>query len=459
MKKLLNYFLAIPIFLTVNVQANVSEYEWGIDKSKAYPTVSSCIRKKDSLKVKVDYCIESLGVQYIWLKTKSKKCGVFTLENEFVQTTDDGMCASCKVEGKEDAALLELVEQIDEIQPAIQSADVRLDNYAKNIESKYKVVKIDKDPSKVTATSVEYKYYGQKLKPNECLYLKVPEHLHGKPVLFVNLGHTQTNADNTGYDSKKEWDNNPGLTTVQVNEENSSGETKWRYWNGMSSGDYGAKFAEPGSMELEGLYEWYKNGHKDVISESVSYKPLYTDAIRLCSIGKDPVTIGSLILKVAPSKADHYDEYNISKSNTMGDPLTAKGRNYGNRSDALELESWGSGKIKKLGNGLTTDGSTIEVPVKAGKKLESFEISIGDEKKNSQHLKEKDRSGWARLNVRIQKKDGSSVWIIRNENVPPLGVLVGAPEEDYIIQEGDRLIVEPEDHDSFVTGIRVGTSD
>jgi hypothetical protein len=155
----------------------------------------------------------------------------------------------------------------------------------------------------------------------------------------------------------------------------------------MSSGEYGAKFAEPGSMELEGLYEWYKNIHKDVKTGTKSYKPLYTDAVRLCSIGKDPVTIGSLILKVAPNAADHYDEYKISSSNNMGDPLTAKGRNYGSRSDALELENWGGGSTKTLKNCLKTDGSSIEVPVKPGKKLDSFEISIGDQKKNG-------KSGW-----------------------------------------------------------------
>lgn len=440
------------LLLLLPLSVFAQDYEWVIDKSKTYPTVSSCVRKKDYLKVDQKYCIQSLSVQYLWLKSKTKKCGMFTMDNEFIKTAEDSNCVSCIMPAKDDATLLKLVNHIDDMQPVILNKDARVDLYAQNIESKYKVKKVDKNPYKTTATSVEYRYSGEKLKPGECLYMKVPKHLQGKPVLFVNLGHTQAYADNTGYDEQKKWDDNPGLTTVQVNEENSLGETKWRYWDGMSSGDYGAKFAEPGSMELEGLYEWYKNGHKDVKTGTKSYKPLYTDAIRLCSIGKDPVTIGSLILKVAPNAADHYDEYKISSSNNMGDPLTAKGRSYGSRSDALELENWGGGSTKTLKNGLKTDGSSIEVPVKPGKKLDSFEISIGDQKKNG-------KSGWAKLNVRVLKKDGSSVWIIRNENVPPEGVLVGAPEVDYVMQEGDKLLVEPKDHNTFVMGLRVGTSD
>jgi hypothetical protein len=89
------------------------------------------------------------------------------------------------------------------MQQVILNEDARVDLYAQNIESKYKVKKVDKDPYKTTATSVKYRYSGEKLKPGECLYMKVPKHLQGKPVLFVNLGHTQTYADNTGYDEQK----------------------------------------------------------------------------------------------------------------------------------------------------------------------------------------------------------------------------------------------------------------
>lgn len=426
-----------------------NEFEWVLDKSKSFSTISHCVRTKDFLKVDINKCISTLGVQYSWLKNKNGQCGMFTHENVYVKTAEKSACKTCQLVETENIPLLKLVEGIDKLHVVLQSNSSKLDHYAKNIESKYKVVKIDKAPSKVTATSVEYNYYGQKLKPNECLYLKVPKEFKNKPVLFVNLGHTQTSSDNTGYDAEKKWDDNPGLTTVQLNQDNDHGKTNWRYWNGMSSGDYGAKFAEPGSMELEGLYEWYKNGHKDILTHTTSKKPLYTDAIRLCSIGKDPVTIGSLILKVAPEPADKYVEYNISSTNKMGDPLTAAGRSYGSRSDSIELDGWGGGSFKAHKSGLKYNNSAIEVPVTPGKKLSSFEVSIGDEKKNG-------KSGWGRLNVRVLKKDGSSVWLIQDENIPPKGVLLGAPESDYILQAGDKLLVEPHSHETFVMGVRVG---
>jgi hypothetical protein len=322
----------------------------------------------------------------------------------------------------------------------------RIDTYADQ-DKDYKVAGIKYTSTQTTPTSIKYSFRNQRIVPGECLYLEIPKHLRDKPVLFVNLGHTQSSADNTGYNSSTKWDDNPGLTSVQLNKSNSDGKSQWRYWNGPSSGAYGAKYAEPTHMELEGLYEWYKYGHKDIKTNTNSREPLYTDGARVCSTGKDPITLGSLVVKMAPSRSKEYKEYNISASNTMGDPLTAKNRSYGSRSDAVFL---GNHTSKKINNDIELKNGRLEVKLKVGAVLNSFEASVGDRKANGD-------SGGSRLITYIQKPDGSKISIIKKENIPPAGVLVGSPEKvNYKVQKGDKLIIESYWDEAFVMGLRVG---
>lgn len=448
--KLIISFLLISY--NFNGYAQSSNFEWKISTDKIYPTVIGCRDKTSKQSAYLDTCINQLGVKYLWVNKETSKCSMFTLKDQFIKFSQSSNCSSCNAPTASEPALIKLIAQIEALNTHldVSESDKRIELYANKVEPGYKVAKILKTPTHTTSTSADYKHLYQKLMPNECLYLEVPKELRSKPILFVNLGHSQQYQDNTGYDPKTKWDKNPALTTIQVNPNNNKGETKWRYWGGMSSGDLGAKFAEPGGIELEGLYEWYKNGHRDIKEHQVSYEPLYTDAVRLCSIGKDPVTINSFTLKVAPQKSDSYEEFKISQSHNMGDPLTAKGRNYGSPQDALVInDDFLKQKQSTLENGLVVGADSIEVPIKPGKSLNSFEISIGDQF-NGQD------PGWARLNVKIIKKNGQSINIIKDENVPPTGVLVGSPEENYVIQEGDRLVVSVSDFKAFIMGMRVG---
>lgn len=326
----------------------------------------------------------------------------------------------------------------------------KLKTYAAN-DKDYKIVKLEFNPSQVSSTGLEYRFPYTKLKPQECIYLKVPTSLENKPILFVTLGHTQSPEDNTGWDAKKKWDANPALTSIQVNETNDKGESKWRYWDGMSSGEFGAKFAEPDHMELEGLYEWYKNGHGDIKTKQISHELLSTDAIRLCSLGKDTVTLGSLGVKFSPGVAKEYKEFNFSKSNNMGDSITAKGRSYGDRDDALMFTPYGGGAkpSAKLPAGWKKEGGTLSIPAEVGKKLKSYEAAIGD-------IHTDGKSGYARLGVYIQKKNGQTISIINHENIPPEGVLLGSPEEDYVLQEGDKIVTNISYDEAFLMGLKLG---
>lgn len=306
-------------------------------------------------------------------------------------------------------------------------------------------------PSQATTSYVHYNFPPLVLQPGEAVYMKVPENLAERNILFMILGHRQDPSKEKGWDAAKEWDSIPGLVSVQVNECSPTMKSNWRYWDGMSSGKQGAKFAEVKyGMELEGLYEWYKNGHRSVADDSKSHNPLCVNGLRIVNVGQDVVDIGQLGMKVSGPKASSYNEVNFSKSNQFGDYLTASGRQYGSRSDSVKLGGWGSSSSAKLPKGWEIQGSELSIEAPVGKKLSSLEVTIGDAKDDGS-------SGGAKLSAGVKKADGSIEWFIKNENVPPMGVLLGSPlDENYTLQKGDKIIIRSDNDESSVAGVRWG---
>lgn len=326
-------------------------------------------------------------------------------------------------------------------------------------EKEFKVVSLRSVSDKQNLTEVEYRLAPeQKLNPGECAYFSVPKELQDKPVFFVILGHRQDPSEDTGRTPGNKYDNNPGLTSLQVNVANSGGEPRWRYWHGQASGNMGAKFAEPGySPEIEGLYEWYDHGHSDIKTDATSKDPLKTDAIRLCSIGKDPVRVSSLKLKVFPGYAKEYKEFNFGEGNVMGDSLTASGRQYGELKGSVVLGHGPS--TATLPAGWTQEGSRVRIPLPKGKEVLSIEAAVSDTKAPTlgQHDDgDQTTSGWGRLNVYVQKKNGTRIPIVSNENVPPRGVITGSPEKLEKLDDGDELIVEGTSDKVYLLGLKLG---
>ena len=134
----------------------------------------------------------------------------------------------------------------------------------------------------------------------------------------------------------------------------------------------------------------------------------------------------------------------------MGDSLTAEGRNYGSRHDSLVVNSRGSNKsTPSLPSGWSFDGGELSIPAQVGQSLTSVEVAAGDAHSDGS-------PGYGTLNVFIQKADGSRIQVINNENLPPEGVLIGAPVEDYILREGDRIVVGANRDEAFIMGLKIG---
>ena len=146
----------------------------------------------------------------------------------------------------------------------------------------------------------------------------------------------------------------------------------------MSSGNFGAKFAEKSHMEKEGLYEFYKNGYHSVETDEKRIDPLLVDAVRICSIGKDPVTYGSFQLKVHPGVAARYEEINFTDSNKMGDSITAEGRNYGSLFEGVKLSPYGESDSSSLMGDARLEGGNISLPLQEGRLVRSIDLAVGD---------------------------------------------------------------------------------
>src|SRR5262249_51470324 len=141
-------------------------------------------------------------------------------------------------------------------------------------------------------------------KPGEELVLAIPEELKDRPVRSVILVHRQEPSMDTGLRPDGTWDDNPGLTSVNLRDKDSGA---WRQWNTPwgESGKWGAKFAEPraaNNPEYENLYDWHIIGNMDVETKGDLKTTLNTDVARIASVGKDPVFVHQLVVNFMGEK-------------------------------------------------------------------------------------------------------------------------------------------------------------
>lgn len=331
-----------------------------------------------------------------------------------------------------------------------------------------KIVDALSQPTTRTSTSVTYRFH-RVLKPGESLYLMVPAELRERPVSFMVLGHKGDPSLDTDADKTDKWDDTPALSSVQARSIHHPEAEAWRYWGGSSSGAQGAKFAEVShSAEIENLYEWNKFGHHAADGGGFTKDPLHADALRIRSLGQDPVTITELTLKVAPRAPDSTLEAVFSPGTVIGDPITGAGRKYGGGQafqgkfpGALELSGYGSGGAgaAALPPGWKMASGRLEIDLPPGKLLTAVEIAGGDS--HPDEITNADggwgTKGWSKLSIGLMKANGTTDWFMSNENVPPEGVMSGSPSDGaYVTQPGDKILVRASSDTTYVMAARVG---
>lgn len=107
------------------------------------------------------------------------------------------------------------------------------------------------------------------------------------------------------------------------------------------------------------------------------------------------------------------------------------------------------------GSGAHHESSRLTIDLTPGKKLVQVEIAVGD----TEYRKDgQNRLGWAKLWIGIKRKNSQDniEWFMKSINVPPQGVLAGAPHlENANIKEGDTLVIESRADTSYCMGWRL----
>jgi hypothetical protein len=308
--------------------------------------------------------------------------------------------------------------------------------------SNEKVKNFHTEATSTTCNSVTYQFPEEQLSPGEISYFHIPTEIRDRGVSFVIMGHRQNPEG-----GDPEWDESPGLTSFQV----MAADKSWNYWNGQSSGHSGAKFAENSMYpEMENLYDWNKFGHTNTKTKRSSQNSLFPHAVKVLSMGKDPILLSEITVKVDPLKETSSSEtiYSPGTSFSLDDHKNkytlGGGQNFkGLFPKAHELRS----------------GKILSIDLEAGKELTSINIACGDSLPDQKINKDGGwgSSGWAEISIGIKEASGSITWLTEYENVPPEGMIIASPLEcGEKIKAGSKVIIRSTGSPLYIMGTHIG---
>ena len=64
---------------------------------------------------------------------------------------------------------------------------------------------VNDSPVRQTPSSARYKFAPQTLKPEDAVYLQLPDGMSKRDVMFMVLGHRQNPSKENGWDASKKW--------------------------------------------------------------------------------------------------------------------------------------------------------------------------------------------------------------------------------------------------------------
>ncbi|NUM60373.1 MAG: hypothetical protein HUU56_17215 [Bdellovibrionaceae bacterium] len=313
-----------------------------------------------------------------------------------------------------------------------------------------KIKKIFIEPTDITSHSVHFKFSDIKLQPGEIIYFSIPKYLQNKSINSVILGHRQNPSTRKGTSTTSDYDQIPGLTSVQVHSIDHNSSESWRYWNGPASGQKGAKFAEISySPEIENLYEWPDYGTSAVAGDYSDKKSIRIDAVRIVSSGPDEVVISELAIKFTPENYNDKEEIIWTPNSYFNSTVGGKAH-FGGGQNSMGLFP----QALVLGSG---SSYSYDIPLKEGKKFSSIELLVGDS--HPDQIKNSDggwgTKGWARLSVQLVNNQKYQN-LLSYENIPPEGLIV-VTAKDCTPQElkNAEIIISTSSDKLYVMGIRI----
>jgi hypothetical protein len=283
------------------------------------------------------------------------------------------------------------------------------------------------------------------------IVLNVPESLQRTRLAHIELKHSQNLAEKTrAWSGKKDdRDETAPYSKVEV------------YVVGKGWMDLGqrAKFAEA-RQEVERLHDL--PDPRGAIS-----------AVRVRNVGVDPVHVHEVTLHFLPPKPLSFDASLFMPTLSFGDAWSEVAPRAGRLRDAtvqgtrypggVTLNNTGDwaptaqatiAKIKE--RGWTLEHDSLVIPLAPGKQVRTAEIAIGDTHPDG--AKNGDGSfgykGFAKLNVTIERHDGTRVALTTGENIPSEGVIVAG--SDHVVAVGDRLRIQVVGDTAGLMGVRIG---
>lgn len=304
------------------------------------------------------------------------------------------------------------------------------------------------EPQSATLSSVSYRFNEIRTVPGDEIHFSVPQNLRGQKLSFVILGHRQDPTTHKGGTPGQKLDQIPGLSAVLVHSTNLSitnSPDAWRYWAGMASGNFGAKFAEPRfDPEIENLYEWNSIGSRGVQSNELSLTPLMIDQVTVRNVGQDEVLVSQLTLKFIPQDI-------TSQQVLVYSPGTQFSSEFGGKAHLGGGQSFqGTFPQALVLNGIQ------EIPLQEGLIIKGIEAAIGDS--HPDQISNSDggwgTQGWAKFSIGIGPNSSNIQWLTERENVPPEGLALAFPLTEARTQ-GTKLYLKSESDTTYVMGVRI----
>lgn len=328
------------------------------------------------------------------------------------------------------------------------------------------VDEILENPAVRSYTTIEYEVgerEGRELKPGRSLLFHIPKEFTDRVVRDVILKHRKAEkyCVNIGPDG---WDPHGAYSRVEMHDRLRD---QWRGWQDPS-GYSPVKFAEPRPAhdpENEVLHDWI-----------ATVGEIKADAARVTNVGNHPeystVQVHGFEVVFFPELGNvRYDER-----------IYCAGTEFIDIEEGKRLPTYGGGEHTQgqyeqavvlnqrraplfpvrnnPGERAKLEEQRLVIELESGEKLAQIEVAVGD----SEYLGHPDstsgqrtRLGWAKLWVGIRKKGGDRIeWFIQNANIPPQGVISGAPLEGHAtIHPGDEIVVEARADTAYVMGWRI----
>lgn len=306
-------------------------------------------------------------------------------------------------------------------------------------------------------------YNGKELKRGEAIIFKVPDDLRNQILDNVTIHHRKDPDRATA--SKESWDEEGSYTRTMVWDLNT------KNWITLGRDKF-AEVRNPNFPETENIHDCLdygkiKPGYFAVIGAGIGERGIVNfHGLEFNVFPENTKTLREVILTPGTKFADIengeiHPSYGGGVRPNMGIYKNSAPLNHPNLSN-IDFETTLSGENFYVENNAKGNTGRMHIMINEATQIQRIEIAAGDTEdwkgeiyKVRSEGPENFRRGWALLDVYAKKKDGTTINLLENMNVPPRGILKGSPKELLNLEDGDEIIIESKNDATYVMGFRI----